>query len=227
VTRRPRPSLTTERVLEAAIELADAGGVEAITMRRLGRSLGVEAMSLYNHVAGKDAVLAGIVEAVVSRIALPSHRGDWRTAMRSSALSAHEVLARHPWAPSLLVTRLEVVGPARWRQMDAMLGCLRRAGFSVEMTHRAFHLLDTYILGFTVQEVSFPSADQDLAELATAYLRRLPAADYPHLVEHITFHIESRVFDEGDFEFGLDLVLVGLEKLRAGNSDSRPGGSPR
>ncbi|CAN5637713.1 TetR/AcrR family transcriptional regulator C-terminal domain-containing protein [soil metagenome] len=212
---RPRVPLTEERVLQAAIELADVGGIGTVTMRRLGQALGVEAMSLYNHVANKDAILVGIIDAVVGSIDLPSSGSDWKAAMRQSAISAHEVLVGHPWAPGLLVTRMEVVGPARWRQMDAMLGCLRQAGFSIEMTHHAFHVLDTYILGFTVQEVSFPCEDHDLGALASLYLRKLPADAYPHLAEHVTYHIESNVFDEGDFEFGLDLVLDGLERLRA------------
>ena len=135
---------------------------------------------------------------------------EWKAALRRIALSAHEVLRRHPWAPSLLVTRPEMTGAARWRQMDAMLGFLRGAGFSVEQTHHAFHVLDSYIIGFTLQQVSFPAPTGDLAEMGERFLAGFPSTEHPHLAEHIRYHIDTGTFDEGDFEFGLDLILDSL-----------------
>ena len=140
-----RTPLNRERVLRAAVALADDAGIESLSMRRLGQELGVEAMSLYNHVSNKDDILAGILDLVVGEIDLRAEDTEWKATMRRIALSAHEVLRRHPWAPSLLVTRPEMTGAARWRQMDTMLGTLRAAGFSLEQTHHAFHVLDSYI----------------------------------------------------------------------------------
>ena len=208
-----RAPLNRERVLRAGVELADAEGIEALSMRRLGQALGVEAMSLYNHVASKDDLLRGLLDIVVSEIALPTDAPDWRAALRASAISANEVLRRHPWACDLLVTRPGLMGPARYRQMDFMLRTLREGGHSVVETHHAFHLLDTYITAFTLQQVSFPAPAGDLAELAGRFLRDFPSELYPSLAEHIGYHAETGLFDEGDFEYGLDLILDGLERM--------------
>jgi AcrR family transcriptional regulator len=199
--------------------LADRDGIEALTMRRLGQALGVEAMSLYNHVAGKDDILAGILDLVVGELTLPDGRSRWREALRSIALAVNAILRRHPWAPSLLVMRPELTGAARWRQMDAMLGALRRAGFSVEDTHHAFHVLDSYIIGFSLQQVSFPAPTDDMAAQAERFLAGFPATAHPHLAEHIRYHIDSGMFDEGDFEFGLDLILDRLATMRRRSAD--------
>jgi AcrR family transcriptional regulator len=139
-----------------AIDLADAGGIESLSMRRLGQALRVEAMSLYNHVASKDDLLDGFVDGVVDEFELPTPGADWRAGLRRSAISAHDVLRRHPWAASLMATRPTRVGAARLRHMDATLGVMRLAGFSIVLTHHAFHVLDGYIVGFTLQEVSAP-----------------------------------------------------------------------
>jgi AcrR family transcriptional regulator len=212
-TQASRSPLTRERVLRTATALADRDGIEALTMRRLGQELGVEAMSLYNHVANKDDLLAGILDLVVGELDLPADAADWRSALRSSALDAHAILRRHPWSPGLLVLRPEMTGASRWRQMDFTLGQLRSAGFSVERTHHAFHVLDSYVIGFTLQEVSFPAPTGDLAALGERFLATFPAAEHPHLAEHIRYHIDTGVFDEGDFEFGLDLILDSLAAM--------------
>ena len=218
-TTEPRVPLTRERVLRAAIDVADKDGFESVTMRRLGKELGVEAMSLYNHVANKDEIRDGIVEIVMEEIEVPERAGHWKTAIRASAISAHEVLLSHPWACSLM-TQATNVSPARLRWMEGVLGSLRTGGFSAELTHHAYHVLDSHITGFTLWQVSFPfETTAELAELAERFLRELPRDEYPYLAEHIEYHIEeARSPDdgtgEGEFEFGLDLILDGLERLR-------------
>jgi AcrR family transcriptional regulator len=216
-----RTPLDRQRVLRAAIDLADTDGVSALTMRRLGHALGVEAMSLYNHVANKDDLLAGILDQVVGEVALPTDGRDWKATLRAIALSANAVLRRHPWAADLLITRPQMSRAARYRQTDHILRTLREAGFSVEKTHHAFHVLDSFIAAFTLQQVSFPIPSGDLAEMAKRFLRDFPADEYPALAEHIGYHVESGTFDEGDFEFGLALILDSLERLP--RSDGRAG----
>jgi AcrR family transcriptional regulator len=194
--------------------LVDSDGIEALTMRGLGRALGVEAMSLYNHVAGKDDLLVGILELAVDEIDQPTGGTDWKADLRQGAISAHDVLVRHPWAPGLLVSQPDATGPARLHWMDAVLRVFREAGFAMPMTDHAFHVLDSFVLGFALQEVSFPYPSEELPGLAEAFLRELPTAEYPYLAEHIQHHIDSTHYDEGDFEFGLGLILDGLERLR-------------
>jgi AcrR family transcriptional regulator len=208
----PRVPLSRDRVLRAAIKLADEGGIEALSMRRLGQELGVEAMSLYNHVANKDEVLDGIIEAVASEIEAPADGAHWKAALRQSAISAHEVLLRHPWAAGMWFRRGD--GPGRFQHADLVLGCFREAGFSKDLTYHAFHIFEAHILGFTLQQLSFPYDNEELAELATTFLRELPAEQYPHLTEHVLQHLEPRQNDEGAFELGLDLILDGLERIR-------------
>ncbi len=210
-----RAPLSRERVLRAAIGLADVGGIESLTMRRLGQELGVEAMSLYNHVANKDDILDGIVDLVFSEIAVPSDRADWKTAMRKRAISARDVLLRHPWATSLMQSRTEP-GPATLRHHDSVIGSLREAGFTVDMAAHAFSVMDGYIYGFALQQMNLPShTSEESAELAENILRRLPADEYPHLAEMIIEQGMKPGYDYADeFEFGLDLILDGLERLR-------------
>ncbi len=209
----PRVPLSRERVLRAAIGLADEGGIESLSMRKLGQRLGVEAMSLYYHAANKDDILGGIVDIVVSEIDVPSGGGDWKAAMRASAISAHEVLLRHPWAASLILSG-PTVRPARLRYMDSILGCLREAGFSAEMTDHAYHALDSHIMGFTLWQVGISVGLARLGSVAT-FLQEFPVDEYPYLAEHIQQHLRERSpDDEGEFEFGLDLILDGLEKIR-------------
>ena len=217
---RPTPNpgsrvpLTRERVLRAAVLLADENGLESLTMRELGLRLGVEAMSLYNHVANKDDLLDGMVDLVVSEIELPTETVDWREAMRRRAISAQSVFSGHPWASGLIDSR-ESSGPARLRYFDWVVGTLRRAGFTLEMTVRAFSLLDSYIYGFGRQQLN-TSAGRDLEpeEMAEAFLRAIPADEYPYLREMVVEHAMKSGYDESaDFDFGLNLILDGLQRL--------------
>jgi len=212
-----RTPLTRERVLHAAIAVVDQGGLESLTMRRLGRHLGVEAMSLYKHLASKDEILDGIVEIVITDIDLPSAEADWKTAMRQRAISARQVLASHPWAIGMLESRA-AMGPAALRYADAVIGSLRGGGFSVQMAAHAFLLLDSYIYGFVVQEMSLPfGTTEETAERAGAVLQTLPPNQYPHLAEMATAHVTGPGHNYADeFEFGLDLILDALETFRDG-----------
>jgi AcrR family transcriptional regulator len=209
-----RAPLTRERVLRAAIRLADEGGFESLTMRKLGRALGVQAMSLYNHVANKDDIRDGIVEIVLSEIEVPLPGADWKAELRKTAISAHDVLVHHPWAGSLMMVARD--GSARLRWMEAVLGTLRQAGFSADMTHHAYHALDSHITGFTLWQVSFPfDTAEELADLAEGFLRELSAGDYPYVAEHAEQHLAGPDPDEpSEFEFGLDLIIDGLERIR-------------
>jgi AcrR family transcriptional regulator len=215
VSARPRAPLSRERVLRAALALADEGGIEALTMRRLGERLQVEAMSLYNHIAGKDDILDGIVDLVFGEIEVPSDGGDWKTAMRRRAISARDVLVRHPWAPSLMQSRTKP-GPATLRHHDSVIGSLREAGFSIDMAAHAFSVMDGYIYGYALQLVNLPShTSAESAELAETILRELPAHKYPYLAEMIIEHAMKPGYDYAEeFDFGLDLILDGLENLR-------------
>lgn len=208
----PRAPLSRERVLQAAVRLADESGIESLTMRRLAQELGVEAMSLYYYVDKKDDILNGIVDIVVGEIELPSGDAHWKAALRRCAISAHEVLLRHPWSCSLMLYNTTILG-RRLRFMDSLLATLRRAGFSPEMTHHAYHALDSHLMGFTLWEASFTFASEDLAALGASFLETLPTDEFPHLAEHVEQHlVPSTQGDEGEFEFGLDLILDGLER---------------
>jgi AcrR family transcriptional regulator len=202
-------------VLRAAVALADRGGVGALSMRKLAQELGVEAMSLYHHVANKDEILDGIVDVVFSEIDLPSGEGDWKQAMRQRAISARETLRRHPWATSLMESR-STPGPANLRHHDAVIGCLRRAGFPVELAAHAYSLLDAYVYGFALQEASLPfRTPEETAEVAQTIMARFPAAAYPHLTELAVQHVLQPGYDYGsEYEFGLDLILDGLDRAR-------------
>ena len=200
--------------MRAAIGLADSSGIESLSMRKLGQELGVEAMSLYNHVANKDDILDGIVDLVFAEIDLPSGAGDWKPAMRRRAISAHEALLRHPWAPSLMQSRTRP-GPATLRHHDSVLGSLRSAGFTLVMAAHAVSAIDGYVYGFALQQINLPLQSRDeVAEVGEGILRQL-AGQYPHLAEMITEHAMKPGYNYAkEFEFGLDLILDGLERLR-------------
>lgn len=212
-TKRRSP-LSRDRVLRTAVSLADEIGIASLSMRKLGEKLGVEAMSLYKHVSNKGDLLDGIVDLVVSEIEVPSIGGDWKRAMRRRAISAHEVLMQHPWATMLIVSRLNV-GPAMLRYVDATIGCLREAGFSYPMADHAWNAIDSHIYGFTLQKLNFPLEPGEYAQAANAFLPKIPESEYPYL------HGMSRQVIDGHhdgihhFEFGLDLILDGLEQLRS------------
>jgi AcrR family transcriptional regulator len=209
----PRTPLTRERVLQAAVALADDSGIESLTMRKLGQALGVEAMSLYHHVANKDALLDGMVDLVFGEIEFPAAGADWKTAMRQRAISARAALRRHPWAVALMESR-RTPGPANLGHHDAVLGCLRQAGFPVALAAHAYSLLDAYIYGFALQEATLPfDTPEQTTELAQEILAGFPADAYPHLAELAVQHVLQPGYDYGDeFQFGLDLILDGLER---------------
>jgi AcrR family transcriptional regulator len=211
----PRARLSRDRVLAAAIALADAGGIESLSMRKLGVELGVEAMSLYRHVANKGDLLDGMIDGVFGEIDLPTSGTDWRVAMRRRAISAREVLSRHRWAIGLMESR-STPGPATLHHHDTVIGTLRAAGFSVVMTAHAYSLLDSYIYGFAMQEPSLPfDTGEETAELAQKIMAEFASGQYPHLTELAVEHVMQPGYDYGhEFEFGLDLILDGLERAR-------------
>jgi AcrR family transcriptional regulator len=209
-------------VLHAAVALADESGSESLSMRKLGEAVGVEAMSLYHHVANKDDLLDGMIDVVFGEIELPSDCADWKRAMRRRAVSARGVLARHGWAIRFMESRTSP-GAATLRHHDAVLGCLRNAGLSIRLAAHAFSLLDSYIYGFALQERSLPfNTPEQSAELAQGILAQFPAGEYPHLAELTREHVLQPGYErDGEFEFGLDLILDGLERLSA-PADGRP-----
>jgi AcrR family transcriptional regulator len=209
----PRLPLTRERVLAAAVALADRGGIGSLSMRKLAQELGVEAMSLYHHVANKDDILDGLIDVVFGEIDLPTGEEGWKAAMRRRAISAREALRRHPWATGLMESR-PTPGAANLRHHDAVLGVLRGAGFSVELAAHAYSLLDSYIYGFALQEASLPfHTPEEAAQVAQAIMAQFPASEYPHLTEIAVDHVLQPGYDYGnEYLFGLDLILDGLER---------------
>lgn len=210
-TPSPEP-LSRERILHAALRLVDEGGIESLSMRKVAQALGVKAMSLYNHVTNKDDILDGMVDMVISEIEVPDLKLDWKTAMRRRAIAAHDVLLRHPWATIAIVSRINV-GPAMLRYVNATLGCLCEAGFSLKMADYAWNAIDSHIYGFTLQEINCPVDTSEYAEAVESFLPQFPADQYPYsnrLMRHV---IESDYDGIYDFEFGLDLILDGLERL--------------
>jgi AcrR family transcriptional regulator len=212
-----RAPLSRDQVLRAAVALADEGGIGALSMRKLGQMLGVEAMSLYNHVASKGDLLDGMIDVVFSEIGLPPGDGGWKPAMRQRAISAREALGRHRWAIGLMESR-RTPGPAALRHHDAVLGCLRAAGFSVEMTAHAYSLLDSYIYGFALQEASLPfDTAEETAQVTKEIAGQMPAGQYPHLAEMATGHVLQPGYQYGnEFEIGLDLILDALDRRAEG-----------
>jgi AcrR family transcriptional regulator len=208
-----RVPLSRERVLQGAIAVADAAGVRALTIRSLAAELGVKPMSVYYYVANKSEILDGIVDEVFSEIDIPPGNGDWRSEIRRRANSARRVLRRHPWAIALLESR-KTPGPATLRHHDAMIGTLRKAGFSVEMTAHAYALLDSYVYGFAIQEAALPfQGPETVAGVAEPMMEQFPAGEYPHLVELATEYILQPGYDFGnEFEFGLNVILDALTR---------------
>ena len=211
---RTRKPLSRERILAAALELVDEQGIEALSMRKLGQALGYEAMSLYNHVSNKDDLLDGVLDLVLAEMEPPDVNGGL-AAIRQSSLAAHEALKRHPWAAGQLMAPGRV-RPARLEFMDALLGALRNAGFSAETTYHAYHVLDAHIVGFSLWQASHGSIPPEALDDVVAFIDRMaPSASYPHLHEHAMQHVEDGPHqDVPAFEYGLDLVLESLERLR-------------
>jgi AcrR family transcriptional regulator len=221
---RKRKPLTKERVLAQAIALADGDGIEALTMRKLGQALGVEAMSLYNHVANKGELVAAMVDRVVEQFELPDDEPRWEAAIRRCAISAHDLLIEHQWACSLalLPSDTRMVDGPRIRYMEWLLRRLREAGFSAEIAYSAYHTLDSHIFGFTLWQLGHakaarmlaPSDGQSLEEWAARFLEQM-RPQFPYLAEHGEQHMAAGAHDgRHEFEFGLDLILDGLKRVR-------------
>jgi AcrR family transcriptional regulator len=210
-----RAPLSKERVLRTAISIADQDGIDALTMRRLAQELSVEAMSLYYYVTNKDDILKGIMDLVATEIEVPSAEADWKAAIRRSAISFHDVLRRHRWASSLMISGPPGVGPAQLRYSDSLLKRLREAGFSPELTHHAYHALDSHIVGSTLWAAGVGAVMKTKPDFVKTFIRELPVAEYPYFAEHAQQHMTKSVPSSGksEFEFGLDLILDGLEKM--------------
>jgi AcrR family transcriptional regulator len=208
----PRISLSASRVLAAAVALADKIGIEAFTIRKLATELHVKPMTIYHHVANKEAILDGMVDIVFGEIDDPPADTDWKPAIRQRAYSARAVLARHPWATPLMESRT-TPGAVTLRHHDAVIGCFRRGGLSIAMTAHAYALIDNYIYGFALQAANLPATGgNEMTNLAETIIEPLPADQYPHLMELTTEHVLQPGYDFGnEFEFGLDLILDGLE----------------
>jgi AcrR family transcriptional regulator len=211
-----RTPLSSARVLQAAVALADEAGLEAFSMRALAQELGVVPMALYKHVANKDKLLDGMVDTVFGEIELPSENVDWRSAMRQRAISTREALQRHSWAIGMMESRKP--GPANLRNHNAVMGCLRTAGFSFELAIHAYSLQDAYIYGFALQErdTGFETPDS-AGEAAQRRARTIGALEqYPHLLEIVSKLPDSGYDNAVEFAWGLDLILDGLERRRRG-----------
>jgi AcrR family transcriptional regulator len=212
--KNTRAPLSRERVLRAAIGLADKEGIGSLSMRRLAQGLGVEAMSLYHYFARKDDLLDGMLDAVFAEMELPPTGTDWRADIRHSAIAAKEVLLRHAWATKLVGDGRLSPSPARLQWMNAILGRLRLAGFSPNLTHHAYHALDSHIVGFVLWVLPYISISREQPDLAADFLKDFPFDELPYLAEHIREHAEDRPGDTSEFEFGLDILLDGLDRLR-------------
>jgi AcrR family transcriptional regulator len=223
---RSRLPLNRERVLRAAVALADERGIDALTMRTLGQELGVEAMSLYNHVKNKDDLLDGVVAVVadelldgVAQVPPPSEPGEWKQAMRRRILAARDVLLRHGWAPEVLETRTSPP-PSVMQHYDALLGLMLGAGFSMDLAHHAMHALGSRALGFSQELFVGANQPETPPEMATLAMQQM-AMHYPNLAQLVqaVFHDTGSVLgagcdDQFEFEFALDLLLDGLDRMR-------------
>ena len=210
--------MTRERILRAAISLADRDGIESLSMRTLGHKLGVEAMSLYNHVRNKVDMLDGMVDVVFGEIDLPANGVDWQMAMRKRAISTRQALLRHPWAIGLMESRA-TPGPATLRHHDAVLGSLRKAGFSIDMAAHTYSILDGYIYGFTLTELTLPFSTSEgtagVAEIAGNIMVGFQPGEFPHLAEMAVDRAMKPGYNYGDeFEYGLDLILDGIKRAQ-------------
>lgn len=216
-TNQKRAPLSRDRVLRAALELADEGGTAALTMQRIGRRLGVEAMSLYRHVRNKDDILDGIVDLVFAEIELPEDRSNWRAVLRAQSISTRAALRRHPWAITLMESRL-TPGPANLRTHEDTITVLLDAGCSVRMATHAGNLVNSYVLGFALQEANFPYSNaEELAAMSEEILANLRAEEYPNSAR-VARELLTSGFDYGDeFEFGLDLILDAIGPVLQGD----------
>lgn len=219
ISRNP---LTRESVLRAAVALADEEGIVSLSMRKLGQRLGVEAMSLYNHVGNKNDMLAGIVDMVVAEFDLPSDQLDWQGAMRFVTNAARAALLRHPWAAALIESQV-TPSQVRFEYAEAMIGTLRKAGFSIELAYKAQLTINSYVYGFVQQEIHWPFKPEEQSNLAATLRHQVPSDEYPYVTEMLSSITKTRLHERGeseavayesDFGFGLDLLLDGLERVR-------------
>jgi len=217
VESESRPRLSRDRVVAAAVALADESGIDALSMRKLGERLGVEAMSLYKHVAHKDDLLDGMVDSVFAEIELPTGQPDWRPALRHRAISVRGALRHHPWAVPMMQARTNP-GPSTLSHLDALIGLLRGAGFSVVLTAHALSAVDAYVYGFALQEKALPfDTEERSTEVIEHILAAMPVDQWPHLVEFSREHVLKPGYNYAlEFEWGLELVLDGLEQARTG-----------
>ncbi len=211
-----RAPLSREKVLQAALRMADRSSLEALSMRNLAQALKVKPMSLYNHVASKEDLLDGLVELVAGEIEVPAIGGDWKVALRQRARSAHAVLMRHPWATMLFVARMNI-GPCMLRYVDATIGCLRAAGFSYPMADHAWNAVDAYIYGFTLQKLNFPLDPSEYGPAAQQFLPLIPVERFPYLHGMSQEVIAGRHDGMHQLEFGLEHILDGLERMWEGS----------
>lgn len=208
-----RPPLSPERIIDAAVTVADRGGMAQVSMRNVGKELGVEAMSLYHHIDGKETLLDHLADWIFTQIDLPQPDRPWREAQNDRAASARQVLAAHPWALGLIESRRNPV-PHLLAHHEAVLASLRSNGFSVTLAAHAFSVIDAYVYGFVITELNLPFEADESAEAFVAEIRAaLPPERFPHLNEVVTEQVVGRQYDYGDeFQFGLDLILDGLQR---------------
>lgn len=192
--------------------MVDKGGLEALSMRKLASELGVEAMSLYNHVQNKEDIVAGMLEIVAGEIEFSDVADDWRGALRARTIAAHLAFVRRPWAARIWMKAMPSID--RLAQSDAVLRCLREAGLPPSVVYSAYHALDGFALGYALQRQDFPYGRKELKRLAEGFLKDFPTDDYPDFSEHVHQHVDPAFAASDSFEFGLDLILDGLERLR-------------
>ncbi len=217
---KQREPLSQERVLEAAMRLADTEGLDALSMRNLATALGVEAMSLYNHVANKEEILAGLVELAAGEIEVPVIGASWREQMQRRARSSHAVLMKHRWATMLFVSRPNV-GPKMLAYVNATLGCLVEAGFTYPMADHAWQVIDGHVYGHTLQKLNFPFEPAQYAAMAKQYIESTPMGPFPFLHELARHVADGRHDGLQDFDFGLEMILDGLERALAAGKKRR------
>lgn len=207
-----RTPLTRERILTTAMAIADEHGVGGLSMRKLAKQLGYEVMSLYNHVENKDDLLDGMVDLVAAEIENADPDLEWKPAIRSIAMSAHDALVRHRWAAALWATRWP--GPARWRHMEALLVLLADADFPDDVADLAFHAVTMHIQGFTQQQISYTQQAANEEQMFARFRREVSADEFPHVVDHVQYHIDVQA-PHDEFGYVLDLILDGLDRARA------------
>ena len=207
-----KPNLTREKILTEAIHLADEQSLDALSMRKLAKIMGVEAMSLYNHVKNKEDMLDGMIDIIIDQIYLPEIHGNWRDEMKARALSAHQTMMQHPWACLLVVSRINT-GEAMLTYINATIGNLIEAGFTGEQADQAWNALDSHIYGFTLQKINFPFEPSEYASAAESFIHMIPEDKYAYMYQLSQMVIKKEYSGLQDFEFGLNLILDGLEKL--------------